>query len=982
MAQTKKSTSKSSSKSKKPLASIPTLGEKDKTPAASSKKPKEAKSKDSTKVRNNQIEIKDIQVSDDVKNESNQSYAKIKNIEKEITKSKKPNFFQKMFGSKKEDTLKDIKDEREKKKDKELKEFSNVEEASSIVVDRYAAHESKELKPVVGRKKKVKKINLKNRKIVRIETDVKTGLTTEQVKSQVDNGLINVVQNTNAKTYKSIFFGNIFTFFNLLCFAVAGALIAVGSYSNLFFLGVILANMIIGIVQEIRAKLTIEKISLIMAPTAQLLRNKKIVTVPVEEIVLDDIIFFELGNQVCADSIILSGSVEVNESMLTGESVPIKKKKGDVLYSGSFITSGKCTAQVDKVGIDNYSAKLAAKAKEYTKPKSELLRTLRIIIGCIGVIIIPLAALTYLNNIRIGGAVSIAVTKTAGSIIGMIPSGMFLLTSVALAVGVVKLSKKKTLVQDLYSIEMLARADVLCLDKTGTITDGTMKVKEVVNFINPQKFTAKEIIGSMLGSLEDNNMTSQALALSFGRNKLLTPEILLPFSSANKLSAVTFKEGTYILGAPEFVYRKHNTTIEERVKRYAKAGLRVILLAFSEHKIADDKPPQDCHPVALIAIEDHIRDDAIETIKWFNDNNVKIKIISGDNPITVSEVSRRVGIENADKYISLEGLSESEVINAAEKYSVFGRVSPEQKCILIKALKAKGHKVAMTGDGVNDILALKEADCSIAMASGSEAARNVSNLVLMDSNFASMPSVVAEGRRVINNISKSSSLFLMKTFMTIFITIFCLITQLEYAFAPNQVLLLESCCIGIPAFFLSLQSNKEAIRGTFMSNLISKALPGAIILTINVIACYIYDYFLPTGGERETMAAMAMLFTGYVILFRLCKPFDVYRGILFGGTFGLSILALAIIPFSFFQYVHLQTQSIFFVIILVLAATYIYPLLIKACDYVWAFQRNIIEVTKNEVKSVQTVTKTRQEKEKSVEEIAQGTSAIAIDNKK
>ncbi len=953
----------SKSKGKQAVASVPTLGDNVQPMAAISTK--------SNEPRKPAVEKKGV-FSKKEKEPKKVNTKDTNEVKKIVAKDK---------SEEADKTLRQLKKEKREKESKKLEEFSKGETtATSIVVGKDKVKEIKEPKPIFMKKKKAKQ-NIKNRKIVRIETDVKTGLTKEQVQSQIDNGLTNVVNNTNAKTYKSIFIGNICTFFNLLCFAVAAALIAVGSYSNLFFVAVFLCNIVIGIIQEIRAKKTIEKISLITAPTAQLLRNKKIVTVPVEEIVLDDIIFFELGNQVCADSIVLSGAVEVNESLLTGESAPIKKKKGDILYSGSFISSGKCTAQVDKVGDDNYSAKLAAKAKEYTKPKSELLRSLKLIIGCIGVIIIPLAALTYLNNIKISGSVAISITKTAGSIIGMIPAGMFLLTSVALAVGVVKLAKKKTLVQDLYSIEMLARTDVLCLDKTGTITDGTMKVKEVVNFINPQKFTAKEIIGSMLDALEDNNMTSQALALSFGRNKLLSPKILLPFSSANKLSAVTFKEGTYIMGAPEFVYRKHNTTIEEKVKRYAKAGLRVLLVAYSQDPIANDTAPKECIPVALIAIEDHIREDAAATIKWFNDNGVKIKIISGDNPITVSEVSRRVGIENADKYISLEGLSESEVINAAEKYSVFGRVSPEQKCILVKALKSKGHRVAMTGDGVNDILALKEADCSIAMASGSEAARNVSNLVLLDSNFASMPSVVAEGRRVINNISKSSSLFLMKTFMTMFITIFCLITQIEYAFAPNQILLLETFCIGIPAFFLSLQTNKEEIKGTFMSNLISKALPGALILSINVILCYVYDYFVPTLGQRETMASIVMLFTGFVILLRVCKPYDLYRGILVSSTLVISLIALFVLPASFFQYAELTLQNKFFMIILVLCAVYIYPLLIKVCDYMWDFQRNFIEVTRNEVKSVSKVSPKQEEKPSDEYDIDTSSSSINLSNK-
>ena len=701
-------------------------------------------------ITDKQISIDDLTITTNNNNEDDAGESLSDNQNKKLAQVK-----QIKIDLKKEEEKENRKNKKEEKKKEKLqkkqerierhKNKTTKEQTKELDVDNY------DNKSDTKKKHDPKPIALKKqtptKDIKRLNTDPKIGLTQEQVDKQKALGLSNIVKKTNAKSYKSIFFGNIFTFFNLLGFLVAGALIAVRSYSNLYFLLVFLANIMIGIIQEIRAKKTIEKISLITAPSATLIRNKKQVVVPIEEVVLDDIIQFELGNQICADSIILNGAVEVNESLLTGESVPVKKKKGDMLYSGSFITSGKCIALVEKVGDENYSAKLAQKAKEYKKPKSELLRALRIIIASIGIIIIPLAVLTYMNNYNLAivefatktEAIRASVARTAGSIIGMIPAGMFLLTSVALAVGVVKLARRKTLVQDLYSIEMLARSDVLCLDKTGTITDGTMKVKEVVNFTNPQNYTTKEIIPSMLSALEDNNMTSQALANSFGRTQHLSPDILLPFSSANKLSAVTFKEGTYILGAPEYVYKVRNKTIDDRVKKYAKNGYRVLMLAYSKEKIVGDKPPKNCFPVSLIAIEDHIREDAIKTIKWFNDNGVEIKIISGDNPITVSEVSRRVGINNADKFISLEGLSENEVIEAAQRYSVFGRVSPEQKSIIVKALKSKGRKVAMTGDGVNDILALKDADCSIAMASGSEAARNVSNLVLLDSNFSSLP---------------------------------------------------------------------------------------------------------------------------------------------------------------------------------------------------------------------------------------------------
>ncbi len=771
--------------------------------------------------------------------------------------------------------------------------------------------------------------------VVRFNATVKEGLTSEQVQQRIEEGRTNVVQNKNTKTYRSIILGNIFTFFNLLSFFVAGMLLSVGSWKDCFFLIIVLANMIIGIVQEIKAKKTIEKISLVSTPMAFVVRDKVESKINVKDVVLDDIMVLQTGKQICADCIILEGTVEVNESLLTGESVSIKKTKGDTLYSGSFVVSGKCFARVEKVGNDTYTSKLAAQAKQYQKPKSELMGTLNLIITAIGIIIVPLGVLMFNNNYKtLDYDVVSTIEKTAGSIIGMIPAGMFLLTSMALAVGVIKLAKKRTLVQDLYSIEMLARTDVLCLDKTGTITDGTMKVSNVVQLKPDLKYTLDNLIGSMLTALDDNNQTSRALITHFGYSKELTSINVLPFNSTRKMSGVTFSTGeTFVFGAPEYVLKAKNPQVDSLVKTYASKGFRVLLFAQCDGEIKDDKIPLKREPIAIVVIEDHIREDARETIEWFKQNNVAIKIISGDNPITVSEVSRRVGVENADRYISLEGLSQQQVIDAADKYTVFGRVSPEQKCILVKALKSKGHKVAMTGDGVNDILALKEADCSIAMASGSEATRLVSNLVLLDSNFASMPSVVAEGRRVINNIQKSSSLFLMKTLYTMLLSIFCLIMKVEYPFSTKQVMLLEFFVIGIPSFFLALQPNNERIKGKFLPTLLSKALPGAIILFLNVVACYFFDLGVGTSGQYQTMAALAITFVGLDLLLRLCKPLDVFRGALCAAMTTAIVLVLSLINWgSFFEYTYLNTQNILFIICCVLISYPVYDWIVKVLD--------------------------------------------------
>lgn len=808
------------------------------------------------------------------------------------------------------------------------KVVSEKKERNNIKAPRIIPKE--EDKPIKKKKKKKKE----EKKVVRFETHPKVGLTSAQVQQRIEEGKTNLVHTKNTKTYRSIILGNIFTFFNLLSFIIAGALIFVGSWKDCFFMVIVLFNMAIGIVQEVKAKKTIEKISLVSSPRAYVIRDKVDYKIDVNEVVLDDILILQTGKQICADCIVVEGSVEVNESLLTGESVAIKKNKGDMLYSGSFVVGGKCFARVDKVGNDTYTSKLASQAKQYQKPKSELMGTLNILITAIGLLIVPLGTLMFMNNYNLlNYNIVSTIEQTAGSIIGMIPAGMFLLTSMALAVGVIKLAKKRTLVQDLYSIEMLARTDVLCLDKTGTITDGTMKVSNVIQIKSDLKYTLDNLIGSMLTALDDNNQTSRALITHFGYSKELTASYVLPFNSTRKMSGVTFSTGeSYIFGAPEYVLKTKNVQVDNLVKTYASKGFRVLLFAKCDGEIKEDKIPAKREPVAIVVIEDHIREEAMETIEWFKNNNVAVKIISGDNPITVSEVSRRVGVENAEKYISLEGLSQQQVIDAAEKYTVFGRVSPEQKAILVKALKAKGHKVAMTGDGVNDILALKEADCSIAMASGSEATRHVSNLVLLDSNFASMPSVVAEGRRVINNIQKSSSLYLMKTIYTMLLSLFCLLVKTDYPFTTKQVMLLEILVIGIPSFFLALQPNNATIKGRFLPNLLSKSIPGAIILFLNVAATYLFDLSFGTDGQFQTMASLALTLVGFVVLFRLCSPFDVFRGVLYTAVIAIFVLILSLGGGEFFEYVALSLQNILFLICCVLVSSPVYEWIIKGLD--------------------------------------------------
>ena len=751
-----------------------------------------------------------------------------------------------------------------------------------------------------------------NTHVERYSPDIDKGLTSAQVQKRFSQFLFNDTNKKYSKSYASIFIGNICTFFNLLCLIAFIALILAGTkgITNYLVIFITTANIVIGIIQEIRSKLSIDKLSILAANTARVLREGEITDVPLSEIVLDDIILLETGNQVPADCILAEGSVEVNESLLTGESISVKKNAGDILYAGSFISSGSGKFRVEKVGKETYLQKLTSKAKKYKRPNSELMNSTKWIIKAIGVLIIPIAIgiflTTYANATPADAEgigewifsprVNYAIQRTCTVVIGMIPSGMLLLTSMALAVGVIRLAKHNTLVQDLYSLEMLARVNVLCLDKTGTITDGRMRVSDCIILNTVAEYTLDDIMGSMLAALDDNNQTSIALYNHFGHSDKLSPVAKIPFSSKRKLSAVTFDEaGTFLFGAPEFVLKPLPAKVERIMKQYAQMGMRVLVLAHSASPIVGDKIPAVLKPVAIISIADNIREDAIETIKWFRENDVNVKVISGDNPVTVSEVARRAGIAGAEKFISLEGLNDKEVENIANSYTVFGRVTPEQKAVLVRSIKAEGNTVAMTGDGVNDILALKEADCAISVASGSEAARNVSHLVLMDNNFNSMPKIVAEGRRVINNIKNSSSLYLMKTLFTTILAALCIFMSEPYLFMPANVLLLEVCVIGVPSFFLSLQPNNSRVQGKFITHVMSRAVAGGALMIMCVMAMYITGVAdaAEFGQYRQAMCMIALTFSGLVMLYRVCQPFNAYRLVLF-----LSMLAVAVVCYA------------------------------------------------------------------------------------
>ena len=727
------------------------------------------------------------------------------------------------------------------------------------------------------------------------------GLSSVQVKSRLEDGLVNISSQKYSKSYLSIFASNIFTVFNLLGLIVFISLLCVGTgLFDFVFVLVYIANFSIGIIQEIRAKKCIEKLSLVAQKNVKAIRDGKEAEIAATDIVLDDILKLGIGNQIPTDCIVTDGVIEVNESLLTGESVPIKKQAGDPLFAGSFIVAGRCIARADKVGKDNYVEQLSAKAKKYRKPRSELMSSLRFFIKAVAIVIVPMAAAYMIKSVVIGKeSVPEAVRRTSAVVIGMIPSGMFLLTSLALAVGIIKLARQNTLVQDLYSLEMLARVDTICFDKTGTITDGKMTfVEEII--IKPHDTSTEDIISSMLCELKDNNQTAIALYEKFGDDGKFTATAALPFNSARKLSAVTFdNKGTFAFGAPEFVLSTEEYDgIKPLVEKQTQKGLRVLVLAHSHDCIDEDKIPKDFSAISLLLIADNVREDAAETVAWFKENDVAIKVISGDNPITVSEVSKRVGIDDAENFISLDGLSDDEVYNAADKYTVFGRVSPDQKAILIKSLKDKGHTTAMTGDGVNDIIALKEADCAISVASGSEAARNVAHLVLMDDNFNHMPQVVHEGRRVINNVQSSASLYLMKTFFTMILAFIVLFipTLKCYPFTLKQMNPLEMIIIGLASLSLSMQPNDSRVTGKFIANVIGKSLPAAIVMVLSVGAVGLISLFDTTTDHEIfcTMAILALTFAGLVNLFNICRPFNRFRTILFSIISALLIILLCI----------------------------------------------------------------------------------------
>lgn len=747
------------------------------------------------------------------------------------------------------------------------------------------------------------------------------GLTDEEVRQRVEKGLTNRTDISTDKTTKEIVISNVFTYFNLIFLVITILLIMVGSFRNLTFLPIIIGNTVIGIVQEIRAKKTLEKMSLLNAPHADVIRNGSVKQISTDELVKDDVILLTAGKQICADAVVISGNIQVNESLLTGEADEVEKTEGSTLMSGSFVVSGECYARLEKVGNESYISKLSLEAKSMGgKEQSEMIRSINLIVKWVGIVIIPIGLILFWQSHFVNGeSITKSVTSTVAAIIGMIPEGLYLLTTVALALSTMKLARKKVLLHDMKSIETLARVDVLCVDKTGTITEPDMKLKEIFLCKNSgadgtqTALTLDELKSLILdyaNASVDNNATMLALkayaadALTNNTSALhRTAVSQQAFSSSLKYGSVTFSDGTYLLGAPEIIMHEDFARIEEEIIPYADKGDRVLLFARYDGENVENGINGSVTPLGFVALANPIRANAVKTFEYFKSQGVAIKVISGDNPRTVSRIAIQAGIESAESFVDAATLdTEDKIADAVNKYTVFGRVTPKQKKQLVKALQAKGHTVAMTGDGVNDILAMKDADCSVAMASGSEAAAQAAQVVLLDSDFAHMPDVVYEGRRVVNNIQRSASLFLVKNIFSLLLSLFSVILMVTYPLEPAQVSLISMFTIGVPGFLLALEQNKDRIKGRFITNVMLKALPGGLTDVIAVGALVVCgEVFCISDASIGTIATLVLSVVGFMILFKISEPLNGMKyaviigniaGLVFSGFFLKKLFAL------------------------------------------------------------------------------------------
>ena len=741
-----------------------------------------------------------------------------------------------------------------------------------------------------------------------IDNNMIFGLSDDEVKTRINQGLTNNADISTDKTVKDIIKSNVFTYFNLIFLVISLLLIFVGSFRNLTFLPIIIGNTLIGIVQELRAKKTLEKMSLLNAPHVDVVRNGQKKQIRSEELVKDDVIFLTAGKQICADAVVIEGSVQVNESLLTGEADEIEKNTGSKLMSGSFVVSGECYAKLEKVGNESYISKLSIEAKSMeSKEQSEMIRSINLIVKWIGIVIIPIGLVLFWQSHFVNGiSIRKSVTSMVAAIIGMIPEGLYLLTTIALAISTMNLAKRKVLLHDMKSIETLARVDVLCVDKTGTITEPDMQVKDILickenKDENLSLNELKELIVDYAMASMDNNATMQALKEYVNKNgkksEYRKPIHIFPFSSSLKYGGITFSDGTYLLGAPEFVMGDNFKTIEAEIANHTEKGERVLIFAKYMGDSIDEGIKDEVIPMGFISFTNPIRKNAVLTFKYFKEQNVAIKVISGDNPKTVSQVAVLAGIENATNYIDATTLDSDEKIQeSVSKYTVFGRVTPKQKQKLVQALQNEGHMVAMTGDGVNDILAMKDADCSVAMASGSEATTQAAQVVLLDSDFAHMPDVVYEGRRVVNNIQRSASLFLVKNIFSLLLAVFSVISMFTYPLEPAQVSLISMFTIGIPGFLLALEPNKDRIKGHFLTNVLIKALPGGLTDVIAVAALVVCGtVFSIPEDSIGTIATLVLAVVGFMILVKISEPFNTMKYV----VIILNIVGLVIAGFGF-----------------------------------------------------------------------------------
>jgi cation-transporting ATPase E len=751
-----------------------------------------------------------------------------------------------------------------------------------------------------------------------LNTDPAQGLSDEEAALRAAAGLSNVQVQARTKTVARIVRDNTCTFFSILIFALAGLVALVGSWRNMMFLIVLLINIAIGVTQEIRAKRAVEKLRVVSAPHARVVRGGRELSIGTGDVVLGDIAIFASGDQLSADGVVVGGEAEVDESLVTGEADAILKREGGELLSGSFVISGKCSALITHVGYQSYASKLSAEAKRTRKVNSQLRNSLDMIMRVAGIAVILLGVVLLAKQlITLRSSYEYAVTSTVAAVLGMIPEGLYLLTSVALAVGVVRLSRKRTLVNELHCIESLARVDVLCMDKTGTITEGVMRVNGVD--ITDGAYDQDRLgaaMSALLYAMEEGNATFKALATRFAPEKRFAHVRRIPFSSARKWCAAAFENGeAYALGAPEIILGDNYESVRALCEGHMSRGRRVVLLA----RVDDAAEPlAGALPVAVMALEDTVRPDAKETFDYFAREGVTLKLISGDNPVTVSEAALSAGITGGANYIDASMLGDAELSDAAEAYTVFGRVTPQQKRVLISALKRAGHVVAMVGDGVNDVLALRDADCSVAMASGSDAARAVADIVLLDSSFAPMPSVLLEGRRVINNIERTAALFVVKTIYSFLLSIILIFMPVEYPFVPIQLTLISTLTIGAPSFFLALEPNRARVSGNFLQKTFRRALPGALTIVVNIIIVIIVNAIGGLErGEVSTIATILAGYTGLLALLNASVPLDVLRGAVLAVMTAAFSVALSLFGRVFFL-VDLGSRGLTTLVILML----------------------------------------------------------------